>query len=331
MRWTFSLTRTLVAALVICSIAFTTAEASAGRKKGKGKGKGKAAIGKTVNGKAAIGKTAEANSKALAQQQFQAGQKHYRLGNFKEALDAYVAAYDLFPVAGLLFNIGQCQMELENYERAVFFFDQYLTEKPYAPNVDVVEERLAEAHQELKKVAQRKADDLRRAEETARLEQQRKDEALRREEDEARQEREARRREAEDRRRAEEQARLAAITAGSVGGVRVRDERGVFEKASMPTLTLWGVGAAGAATFTYFGLKARSHYARATDPTFQGAQRESESGKSAQMLANISLAAAVVSGASGVLFYMVSDSESPPQVALLPTRDGGLVAASFSF
>ena len=38
--------------------------------------------------------------------------------------------------------MGQCQMELENFERALFYFEGYLREEPDAENADFVRERI---------------------------------------------------------------------------------------------------------------------------------------------------------------------------------------------
>lgn len=80
-----------------------------------------------------------------AKRLFKAGQTHYKLGEFAEALEKYSAAYQEKEIPAFLFNIGQCHMELKNFERAIFFLEGFLREsKPSAQN-EVVEERLVEA------------------------------------------------------------------------------------------------------------------------------------------------------------------------------------------
>jgi tetratricopeptide (TPR) repeat protein len=73
---------------------------------------------------------------------------HYQLGRFSQAADAYSKSYELVPTPGLLFNLGQCQMALKDYAKAIFFFEGYLRDKPDAPNAALVHDLIAEAHRE---------------------------------------------------------------------------------------------------------------------------------------------------------------------------------------
>lgn len=79
-----------------------------------------------------------------AQQQFERGKRAYNLGRFEAALEAFSSAYELKPVPELLFNLGQCHKKLHNHERALFFFESYLREKPDAPNREQVEALIKE-------------------------------------------------------------------------------------------------------------------------------------------------------------------------------------------
>jgi tetratricopeptide (TPR) repeat protein len=69
----------------------------------------------------------------------------YKLAHFEEALDEYSRAYAQYPSPGFLFNIGQCHKMLKNHERAVFFFEGYLRDRPNAPNRAMVEELIEES------------------------------------------------------------------------------------------------------------------------------------------------------------------------------------------
>lgn len=75
----------------------------------------------------------------------------YKLGRFTAALDKYTRAYELYPVAPLLFNIGQCHKNLREYAKAIFFFEGYLRDAPRAPNRTLVEDLVREAKAELDK------------------------------------------------------------------------------------------------------------------------------------------------------------------------------------
>ena len=83
----------------------------------------------------------------------------YQLGRFTEASDAYARSYELVPTPGVLFNLGQCQMALENYPRAIFFFEGYLRDKPDPPNAALVRDLLAEARKAVLAKAAKQRDD----------------------------------------------------------------------------------------------------------------------------------------------------------------------------
>ena len=147
----------------------------------------------------------EAARKAEAKRLAEDATHKYNLGQFQEALDGYSKAYETFPAASLLFNLGQCHRSLGNHERAVFFYEGYLREKPNAPNRDVVEELLVEERTSLTK--QREEEATRKAAE---------DEAKRKAADE-----EARRKAEEDadrKRAADDERRRRASLIGTSGG-----------------------------------------------------------------------------------------------------------------
>jgi hypothetical protein len=81
--------------------------------------------------------------RAEAKMEFEKAQLHYRLGRFEEALKAYTRAYELFNAPALLFNIGQCHKNLQNYERALFFFEGYLREETNPEKRALAEELIA--------------------------------------------------------------------------------------------------------------------------------------------------------------------------------------------
>lgn len=93
----------------------------------------------------------------------------YKLGRFDRAAALYAEAYELHPVAPLLFNLGQCHRKLGNHQRAIYFFEGYLREAGDAPNralvVDLIrEERRAVANRSDRKPApegRTEVDDLR--------------------------------------------------------------------------------------------------------------------------------------------------------------------------
>lgn len=65
---------------------------------------------------------------------FEMAETKFNLGRFEEAAVDYQAAYEAEPLPAFLFNIGQCQRNLGNYERAQFYFRRYLELDPRSPN-----------------------------------------------------------------------------------------------------------------------------------------------------------------------------------------------------
>jgi tetratricopeptide (TPR) repeat protein len=93
------------------------------------------------------------NPREQAKVEFDKGQVQYRVGHFQEALEAYTRAYELFPAPALLFNIGQCHKNLQNHERAIFFFEGYLHDEANPARRALAQELLAESRAELERAA----------------------------------------------------------------------------------------------------------------------------------------------------------------------------------
>ncbi len=95
----------------------------------------------------------------------------YDTGQFEEALQGYSDAYELKPLPGFLFNIGQCHRQLGNWERARFFYKRYLDLSPKRPkNAAQVQSLLKQAEARLVEQDEKR----RREERAARLENERK-------------------------------------------------------------------------------------------------------------------------------------------------------------
>ncbi|MBI5481328.1 MAG: tetratricopeptide repeat protein [Deltaproteobacteria bacterium] len=80
---------------------------------------------------------------------FRRGETHFAMGRFVEALKEYQAAYELKPLPGFLFNIGQCHRNLGHFEEAVFSFKRYLRLKPDATNRAAVEELVSDLERQI--------------------------------------------------------------------------------------------------------------------------------------------------------------------------------------
>ncbi len=81
-----------------------------------------------------------AKSRALYHQ----AQQVYDRGEFANALELFVQAYEAKALPGFLFNIAQCHRQLRNYERSGFYFKRYLEVSPHTPNARVVRELILE-------------------------------------------------------------------------------------------------------------------------------------------------------------------------------------------
>ena len=116
---------------------------------------------------------ASADPKQEARKHVETADVQYKLGQFDKALAEYSAAYELYAVPALLFNIGQCHKNLKNYEQALFFYRGFLRDSPAdAPNRNVVEDLIRETQADL----DRQRAEAEAAKKAADAEQQRRDE-----------------------------------------------------------------------------------------------------------------------------------------------------------
>jgi tetratricopeptide (TPR) repeat protein len=161
---------------------------------------------------------AVADPKTEAKAHVKVADTAFKLGRFDEALAEYAKAYELFPAPPLLFNLAQCHKNLKHWERAVFFFEGYLRERPEASNRSVVEDLIRESKEEL---AKEQAADAKQHEDEVAEARRKADEAAAIERERARvaAEAEQRRRDEESRQRAAEAERARAEQQ------RIADER----------------------------------------------------------------------------------------------------------
>jgi len=76
---------------------------------------------------------------------FQAGRTSLTLGRFDEAIQKLTAAYRKLPLPGYLFHLGEAHQGAKHYEKAVYFFRQYLRFNPGSPQAAIVRKRIAES------------------------------------------------------------------------------------------------------------------------------------------------------------------------------------------
>lgn len=93
---------------------------------------------------AATARPPAARREAQARRHFRLGEAAFAKGDFRGALVEYDRAFRLVPLAGLLFNIGQCHRNLGAHERAIYSFQLYLARAPQATNRAAVLALIAE-------------------------------------------------------------------------------------------------------------------------------------------------------------------------------------------
>lgn len=97
-----------------------------------------------------VGGVAHAQNRARARELFREAQNHYKLGEFKPALDGFKEAYRNFEDPSLLFNIAQCERQLGHKQEALRSYRMFLSELPNAPNRAEVERVIATLEQAIK-------------------------------------------------------------------------------------------------------------------------------------------------------------------------------------
>ncbi len=97
--------------------------------------------------------SARGDDRAAARRLYEAGTKHYNVGEYREALEAFKAAYFAKSDPVFLFNMGQCYRQLGEPDGAAREYRAYLRERPNAANRAEVEEFIAAAERELQRRA----------------------------------------------------------------------------------------------------------------------------------------------------------------------------------
>jgi tetratricopeptide (TPR) repeat protein len=81
---------------------------------------------------------AHAEDRGKAREHFKRGSQHFKLGEYAEALVSFKEAYRAFEDPSILFNIAQCQRQLNQKPDAIRSYKTYLLEMPRAPNREEV-------------------------------------------------------------------------------------------------------------------------------------------------------------------------------------------------
>jgi tetratricopeptide (TPR) repeat protein len=104
----------------------------------------------TTTGRAFAREDGGLQAKAEAKARFVAGQSHYNLNEFAEALAEFKEAYRLLPDPVFLYNSGQCERQLGHLDEAIRFYRSFLREQPKAPNRQEVLHKIEEIEVALK-------------------------------------------------------------------------------------------------------------------------------------------------------------------------------------
>ncbi|HEX6835422.1 MAG TPA: tetratricopeptide repeat protein [Polyangia bacterium] len=90
---------------------------------------------------------AHADNKEVAKESYSEGKRHYDLGEYDAALNAFKKAYLNYEEPVFLFNIAQCYRALGDRPAAVRSYRAFLRNWPKAPNREQVERIIAELEQ----------------------------------------------------------------------------------------------------------------------------------------------------------------------------------------
>ncbi len=90
-----------------------------------------------------------AEDKNKAREAFRIGTQHFKLGEYDQALESFKEAYRNFESPIFLFNIAQCDRQLNHKQEAIRFYRQYLADAKDATNRDEVQDIVTKLQAEL--------------------------------------------------------------------------------------------------------------------------------------------------------------------------------------
>lgn len=103
----------------------------------------------SVSGLAAPKKAVEDPAKEAAKAAFTAGNRHYQLSEYTQALEKFKDAFRIFPEPSILYNIGQCQRQLGQKEDAVRSYKSFLRNAGETPMREEVQSTIAKLEMEI--------------------------------------------------------------------------------------------------------------------------------------------------------------------------------------
>src|SRR5688572_3358489 len=144
-----------------------------------------------------IGSLAHAQDRKKAEQRFNEADKAYKAGDYPKAVQGFLEAYQLVPTNPLLFNIGQAYRLSGEKEKALSYYEKYVSFEPGGAQVTEAKDHIQKLREEI---------------ETARRDQERAEQ-----ERLAREQADAAKREEEERQRSAALAAQRRAEAGKAG------------------------------------------------------------------------------------------------------------------
>jgi tetratricopeptide (TPR) repeat protein len=92
-----------------------------------------------------------------AREHYERGRAHHERREYNDAVREYLAAYELEPSPGLLFNIAQVYLLSGNRDKALDYYQEYLNQVPSGEVSDLARQRIAEIEREKAAEAEAKA------------------------------------------------------------------------------------------------------------------------------------------------------------------------------
>lgn len=75
---------------------------------------------------------------------YEQGKRDYNLGNFESAITLFKAAYKEYEAPAYLYNIAQAYRQQKNCEKALFFYERFLAEKPGSEREQTIRAHVAD-------------------------------------------------------------------------------------------------------------------------------------------------------------------------------------------
>lgn len=85
-----------------------------------------------------------------AEKLYEKGRTMFKLKKMRQALVFFKRAYEMAPLPGFLFNIGQCYRFLNDVKQALFFYRQYVRDNPGTPDSIFVEKIISRLESKLR-------------------------------------------------------------------------------------------------------------------------------------------------------------------------------------